>query len=189
MNVDLWRRPRKKPPCSHFSWTAVGLVAGLATGCASVSPEPLASETEAVLAQPPFADTAFDPRTKLSIDGTKPLSPQALGLLAVLANPDLKAARAKANVAEAQLFGAGLLPDPSINLGFDYRMSGPDPYNAFLGQIVYELAALRDRKAVLAGQRAAAQQVRLDLAWQEWQVAGQARLLGPYLRPRASIGL
>ena len=37
--------------------------------------------------------------------------------------------------------------------------------------------ALRDRGVVLKGQRAARNQVRLDLAWQEWQTNGKARLL------------
>jgi outer membrane protein TolC len=111
------------------------------------------------------------------VDLARPLTPHVLGLIAVVANPDLKAARARAAVAQAQLFAAGLLPDPSFTFSYDALLSGPDMANGLGAQLVYELTALRDRGVMLAGARAARDQVRLDLAWQEWQTAGQARLL------------
>ncbi len=113
----------------------------------------------------------------LSIDFSRPLTPRELAVIAVVANPELKAARAKAKVADAQVFGAGLLPDPQVNLSYAYRLSGPDPYSGVAGALIYELMALRERGTVLEGQRALARQVRLDLAWQELQVAAQAELL------------
>jgi outer membrane protein TolC len=113
----------------------------------------------------------------VDLDFSKPLTPRELAVIAVVANPDLKAARAKAAVSDAQAFNAGLLPDPQINLSYAYRLSGPDPANGMAGGVIYELMALRQRRTVLEGQTALARQARLDLAWQELQTAGQAELL------------
>ena len=147
------------------------------TGCAAYSPAPLGSAADRVLSGPDQTPIApGDP--VLSIDLSKPLTPRALGIVAVVANPELKAARARAGVTEAQLFDAGLLPDPVLNLSYDKLLSGPDALDGFGAQVVYDLVALRDRGVTLAGRRSARAQARLDLAWREWQVAGQARLLG-----------
>ncbi|MBW8836905.1 MAG: TolC family protein, partial [Burkholderia sp.] len=107
-----------------------------------------------------------------------PLTPNALAILAVLLNPDLKALRAKTGVTDAQAFAAGLLPDPSFQASFDKLLSGPDIYNGLGAQIGFDLNQLRTRAATRASSRATKRQVRLDLAWAEWQTAGQARLLG-----------
>ena len=134
-------------------------------GCAAYGPAPLAISVEPVLA-------------RSAVDLSKPLTPRALGLIAVIGNPDLKAARLQAGVADAQVFAAGLLPDPVFNLSFDKLLSGPDMFNGLGAQLIQDLAAFRDQRVILSGQRAARTQVRLDLAWREWQTAGQARLLG-----------
>ena len=156
-------------------------------GCATYAPAPLASGGDTTWAQPDMGAIAVaasrldHPRLKpTTIDLGQALTPDELGLIAVVANPDLKAARAKAKVAEAQAFDAGLLPDPVLNFNFDQRLSGPDPFNGWGAQIVYELTALRDHAATLAAAHASRDQVRLDLAWQEWQTYGQrsARLSG-----------
>ena len=159
-------------------------LAALLTACASAPPASLSPDVEAVLRGPDLAAVAREavnfkhPVLKpVAIDLVRPLTPEALGLIAVIANPDLKAARAKAKVAGAQAFDAGLLPDPVITLGFDKLLSGPDMFNGWTAQIAQDLIALRDRAVVRARNRAAARQARLDIAWQEWQVAGQARLL------------
>jgi outer membrane protein TolC len=154
------------------------------SGCAVYRPAPLNSEADAALAQPDLhaagarAERLSHPRLKpVSIDLDRPLTPEALGLIAVITNPDLKAARVKAKVADAQVFDAGLLPDPSLTFGTDQLLSGPDTDNAFTGQIALDLNALRTRQVSRRIARAARDQVRLDLAWQEWQTAGQAHLL------------
>jgi outer membrane protein TolC len=64
-----------------------------------------------------------------------------------------------------------------LNGSFDYKFAGPDPFNGWGAQIIYDLAVLRDHAAVQAAARAAQGQARLDIAWQAWQTAGQARLL------------
>lgn len=114
-----------------------------------------------------------------TIDLARPLFPDAIAQLAVIANPDLRALRKQAKVADAQVFAAGLLPDPSFSFGIDFVISGPVTTlaNALAGSLSQDLAAVRTRSATLAQADAQARQVRLDLAWAEWQTAGQARLI------------
>jgi outer membrane protein TolC len=154
--------------------------------CAVYRPAPLRSEVEDVL-QPPdraalaeAASALRHPRLQpMVIDFGRPLTPEALGVIAVLASPDLKAARAKAGVADAQVLSAGLIPDPQFTFSWDHTVSAPGPgyIDALTGQLALDLAALRDRAVSLRIARAAREQVRLDIAWQEWQSYGQARLL------------
>lgn len=162
--------------------------------CASAPRAPLDGAVDDTLRGPDLAAVSRDAASfrhpvlaPVAIDPTRPLTPEALGLIAVIANPDLKAARARAKVAGAQAFDAGLLPDPTVTLGFDKLLSGPDPLNGWLAQIAQDLIALRDRGVVRAHDRAAARQVRLDIAWQEWQTAGQARLLASRIAALSEI--
>ena len=178
----MWERRRVR--WFRLALGAPLLACALLGGCATYAPIPITRDSDGLLAQPDLravaaqASSLHHPRlAPVTIDLGRPLTPQALGLIAVVVNPDLKAARAKAKVAGAQAFDAGLLPDPTVNLSFDQRLAGPDPLNGWAAQIAYELTAVRDHAAVVAGARASADQVRLDLAWQEWQAAGQARLL------------
>jgi cobalt-zinc-cadmium efflux system outer membrane protein len=154
------------------------------TACEEYRVAPLEPETEAVLHGRSLAALVADaavlnhPILKpLVIDFGRPLTLDELAILAVVSNPDLRAARAKDGVASAQLLAAGLLPDPVLSFSYDRRMTGPDPFDAMAGQLSYELAALRDRETVTAGASARRDQVHLDIAWQEWQTAGQAKLL------------
>ncbi len=154
------------------------------TGCAAGKPPSLDRATDALLPGQdlvslvrPAAELRHPRLQPITIDPTHALSPQAVAVLAVIASPDLKAARAQAQIAQAQSFAAGLLPDPSISLGADFRQSGPDRFNGWTGALAYELTALRDRGIVLDEAQKALAQVRLDLAWQEWSIAQQARLL------------
>ena len=153
-------------------------------GCAHYAPLPL-REPSTVLAKPDLslisADAQKIDRPYLkpeAIDLSAPLTPNALGILAVLLNPDLKAWRAKNGVTDAQAFAAGLLPDPTFQASFDKLLAGPDTYNGLGAQIGFDLTQLRTRAATRASGEASKRQVRLDLAWAEWQAAGQARLLG-----------
>lgn len=160
----------------------------LATGCTATGRHSL----------PPLqsSNAAFDAATKKAleedaadllpvwikpqtVDLTQPLSPDAIAQIAVIANPDLRALRKQTKVVDAQVFAAGLLPDPSFSFGIDFVISGPITTlaNALAGSLSQDLAAVRTRSATLAQAGAQARQVRLDLAWAEWQTAGQARLI------------
>lgn len=110
------------------------------------------------------------------IDLSQPLDLEAIAVIAVVANRDLRAMRLRAGVSEAQLFSARLLPDPTLSLGVSKVVAGPDPLLDLANALVLDINALRTRGARIAVARAQAEQVHLDLAWAEWQTAGQARI-------------
>ncbi len=156
-----------------------GLVLALGA-CQSYQPSPLAD-------RPDLAETV--PHLTLPADGLRLLGagsyrfPAGGGLdmtgaaiVAVLNNPGLKAARLKSGDARAQLFAAGLLPDPQLDLSGDHVTTGPGVTSAFGVGLSVVLDSLITRGARLDSARAEARSVDLDLLWQEWQVAQQARL-------------
>ena len=153
----------------------------MTAACATYAPEPLHDAGD-LLAPPSLALLAADARTidrpflsATDIDFSAPLDGNAVAVLAVLNNPDLKAMRVRAGVKSAQVFAAGLLPDPSFGAGFDHILSGPDPVDNLAASFGFDLNALRTRHVVVAAARAEERQVRLDLAWSEWQTANDAR--------------
>lgn len=159
-----------------------GTLALLLAGCAHYAPLPLDADP-AVLAPPVAAvllhDAAAVERPYLApatIDLAQPLDGNAVATLAVVNNPDLKAQRLRAGISDAQAFAARLLPDPTFSLGAARVVTGPDPFVDLASALGFDLAELRSRGVRLAQARAATRQVRLDLAWAEWQVAGQARI-------------
>ncbi len=153
--------------------------------CAHFEPRPLAADPMSAPAlQAPIADllsrdAAHIDRPYLkpvALDLSAPLDPNGIAILAVISNPDLKAQRARAGVRDAQVFAAGLLPDPSFSFGVDHILSGSDPLDNIAGALGFSLNALRTQKVQRAQAVAEARQVRLDLAWAEWQTACNARL-------------
>lgn len=134
---------------------------------------PLAAPSKASLASPPVR--SFLNRATINLG--QPLDANAIASIAVIANPDLKAKRAREQVTQAQAFSAGLLPDPTFSLGADAVLSGPDPLPNLTAALGLDLNALRTHAVTLAQSKAEVRQARLDLAWAEWQTAGQARLL------------
>ena len=164
-----------------------GFVCGLAlllSSCAAYRPAPLAvdgadnlslASVQAVLTRD--ATTIDRPYlTPKAIDLAQPLDLNAIAVIAVIANPDLKAMRVRAGVSQAQVFAARLLPDPTLSIGVSTVLSGPDPFFDLARAVGQDVNALRTRGARVAAVRAQAEQVRLDLAWAEWQTAGQARI-------------
>ena len=160
--------------------TLCALAPILLAGCAAYHAQPLAtviSPTDTTLSAMAMAiDRPF--LTPQPVDLTAPLTPNAIAVIAVLESPDLKALRARAAVVEAQAFAARLLPDPTVSLGADKLLAGPDAFNAMAGQLGFDLAMLRTRAAQRAKDQALGAQVRADIAWAEWQVACNARLQG-----------
>lgn len=157
------------------------LLAGL-TGCASYHPLPL-GDGKAALGAPDPALLSSQPGAldrpwlkPVAIDLGAPLDGNAIATLAVLANPDLRAARVRAGVSDAQAFAAKLLPDPTLSFGMGKVLQGPDPLLDLASALGLDLNALRTRGVQVAQARAVAEQVHLDLAWSEWQTAGQARV-------------
>ena len=151
-------------------------------GCATYTPQPL--DEQADLIQRPTT-LIIDPRTlplpalrAHPFDPTNGLDMTEVAMIAVINNPDLKAERRKADVARAQLFDAGLLPDPQISASLDHPMgSGPGLTDAYGVGLNYDLISLITHGAQVNAAALAKHQVELDLLWHEWQVAQQAREL------------
>ncbi|MFZ1623940.1 MAG: TolC family protein [Gammaproteobacteria bacterium] len=156
---------------------------GLITGCAHYRAAPLspapamlsAPLQEVVSAQSAQIDRPF--LRAQNIDLSKPLDSNALAVLAVILNPELKALRARAGVAEAQVFAAGLIPDATISLGADFVVGGPPAVTNLAAALGLNLNALRTRSVRVSHARALATQTRRDLIWAEWQTAGAARIV------------
>lgn len=154
--------------------------AGLLAACAAYHPQPLATRIAPANAALSAAAMTIDRPFLLPqpIDLSAPLTPNALAVIAVLENPDLKALRTRAAVADAQAFAARLLPDPSVSLGADKILAGPDAFTALAAQVGADLSMLRTRAAQRAKDKALGAQIRADIAWAEWQTACNARLQG-----------
>ena len=113
------------------------------------------------------------------------LDMDSVATLAVLHNPDLRAARAALHVSQAQAFAAGLLPDPQFTYSAehptDHVVSYTDPrypeYNAYGLGLAVDLQTLLTHSNMHASATAAYQQEQLNLLWQEWQTVSQARTL------------
>ena len=113
----------------------------------------------------------------VEIDLSRPLDGNAVAVLTVMKNPALLALRRRADIASAQSFSAGLLPDPTFRTGHDFLLAGPDPLDNLTAGLSIDLVkTLIQRSTIAAQARAATQQVRYDLAWAEWQSAGAARI-------------
>lgn len=159
---------RRKTPLAILSCLAL-------CGCATYKPHPLPLAPD--LAGTPQITI---PAARLQVPGLTPhvISPQGLDLtsvmtLAVLNNPDLKAARLQENVASAQILQAGLLPDPQFSAGFATSALN---YGGVLS-LSQDIQAIFTRGAAKAAARASASQVHLNILWQEIQVAEKAREL------------
>lgn len=153
------------------AWLGVLLLAG----CSTYHPVPLPVVPD--LTQTPSLTA---PASSFWLSGLKPhpfpkdgLDEISVVTLAVFDDPDLKAARLQAGVASAQLLEAGLLPDPQFSA--DYARSVLN-YGGDIG-LSQDILALVTRGAARAAARSHEKQVRLNILWQEWQVAERAREL------------
>lgn len=133
-------------------------------GCAIYSPHPLPNAAEF---------TALK-----GAEVNQPLGMVEVAQLAVLRSPELKIERQKKNVATAQAFQAGLLPNPQANAGMDHPTdNGPGLFNGYSYGLSFDLLALITHPADSAIATAKKKQAKEELLWQEWQTVAKARLL------------
>ncbi len=164
---------------SVFRAGTVVLAVGLA-GCATYHPLALSRQSNLAsgLAQlnltlPPR--TSNDPPEKLN--PAKPLTPDQVGLVAVLNDPDLGVLGGRLAAANADLLTASLLPNPSIGLGYAILVSGPANADAYSASLSQDIRAIVTYKYRVAAAKSRVGQVGASSLWQEWQVAQKARLL------------
>jgi outer membrane protein TolC len=157
---------------------AVALTLG---GCATYKPRSLPTAPD--LGASPrrlgvdAARLRVEPLKAIRIDPADGLTPVEIAVLAVLNSPDLEARRRAVGVSQAQVFAAGLFPDPQITGGVDKPVAGPDHETAYNVGVNLDLAGLLARANARRGARLTARQVDLDLLWSEWTVGQQARQL------------
>lgn len=171
----------------------------LQAGCAVYHPRPLCTnDLNKALAMPDKKQMAYQatllnhPRIPpLEINFSKPLTARELAVLAVIVSPDLKAFRAKNGVADAQVFSAGLLPDPKLTYTYlDTLQNNPALVNAYSYDLFYDIASFVTTVTNLQVVKAQTLQTHYDVAWQEWLTANQAQLFASriyYLRKQVEI--
>ncbi len=179
--MKLNRVTRLDTACARaLAITASALVAG----CTGYVAAPLDRESmDAALAAPDRTTLAGQARdlcnsriAPVTLDFSKPLTADELGVIAVLVNPDLKAMRERQGVAEAQVFDAGLLPDPVLAAGLDHPTSNqPGLVNAYNLGLSWDILGLVTRRVARSAAQAGRAKVRYDVAWQEWTIANQTR--------------
>ncbi len=155
-------RRRQLTRASHIA-IAGGITALLLAGCATYEPVPLPERID-------LAD-------RLPGQVVQPLDMDAISTVAVLNNPDLRAARRKSGVAEAQAFAAGILPNPELTANLDPASGGGSEVIGYGLGISYDIKNLIVQPAKVGAANAARDQARLNLLWQEWQTVAQARTL------------
>lgn len=155
-----------------------GLALGLA-GCASYQPLQLPARPNLApgLAQLDLVLPSANGKTTAKLNPAQPLTPDEVGLVAVLNNPDLAAQRGKLAGAQADLLQAQLLPNPSLSFGYAFLISGPADADAVTASISQDIRSIITYRQHVKAATARFHQVGADALWNQWQVAQKARLL------------
>ena len=153
----------------------IGLAGSLLAACAADRARPL--PLRPMLASSVQQLDRSRPGAATPIPGDQPLSIVEVGLLAVQNSPDLKALRAQAGVAQAQVVQAGLLPDPVLSGSYNVLIAGPAVANAIGASLTGDITSLITLSARRRAAGKAAQQVDASIVWQEWQTISRAQTL------------
>lgn len=172
------------PPILSFHQMTV-LLAVLLAGCARYKPMPLSpSAVEHGLAAPDpdqlqvSAKSIKHPLLKpVAFDDRQGLTPDQAAILAVLANPSLRAVRDERGLAASQLLQAGILPNPQVTFGEQYPYAGAidGAVTASDVGLSWDVTQLISHDAKVRAAQANADSVDLSIAWQEWQIAQAAK--------------
>ncbi|MGH8126972.1 MAG: TolC family protein [Gammaproteobacteria bacterium] len=158
----------------HLSSLAVVAAFALIAGCATYHRLPLAKQPD--LGASPVAETTAGPAAET---GPVALDLERVGHLALARDPNLAAARVKAEVAQAQAYDAGLLPDPTLALSLQHPYSGgasTDHHNAWSANLTESLIGLithGDRHSAASAHYA---ETLLSWRWQAEQVTLKAQV-------------
>ena len=147
-------------------------------GCAVYQPAPLPSPDlePRSLAELAIAPHAHPMLASAPVDLAAPLSEWDLARITLAISPDLAALRSQADVAEAQLFASGLLPDPQLSVGLG-NPSGAGLVTVLSGALAIELSSLLTRAPRQDAARANVEAAHHDLGWREWLTINQVRTL------------
>jgi cobalt-zinc-cadmium efflux system outer membrane protein len=168
------------------AYLLIGLAFFFVEGCATYHRMPLDDSAVARKLRPPSmedvrigAKAIGHPILKsIQFNDRDGLSPDEAAILAVIANPVLRAVRDRKGLGAAQLLQAGILPNPQISYSLDVPTGGntKGTINALGLGLGWDISSLISRGARLDAARRYSASVDLQVAWQEWQVAQAARL-------------
>src|SRR5438270_3832666 len=114
----------------------------------------------------------------LTIDFAKGIGPDEAATIALYSNPALRSIRDRRGLAAAQLIQAGILPNPVVSYARDFVTGGNTvgTTTAYTFSAGWEFSALIPFLPKQTAARKNLRSVDLDVAWQEWQVAMNARV-------------
>ncbi len=160
-------------------------IACLLLGCSHYQPKPLTDEAVQQQLQTPTVQQLTLQAAQITHPLLKPipfnlrdgLSPDEAAILAVLRNPELRAARDNHGIANAQLLQSGLLPNPTLSYNFAALNGGLDQgqVTGFGLGLAWEITSLITQSNKITAAKAGQQAVDLQIAWQEWQIAQAAK--------------
>jgi len=163
----------------------VGLGVAL-SGCSIYRPLPLdQTRVDAALEAPKIeavkitAAKIEHPLVKpIVIDGHDGFSPDEIAVMTVITSPQLRALRDQRGVAQAQVLQAGILPNPQLSYALDRPHGNEDPtfIDAKNLGLSWEVTSLLAHHDLVKAAKASASALDLEIAWQEWQAAQDARL-------------
>ena len=130
----------------------------LLAGCSWYRPDPLPDQP-ALSPKPPAPQ--------------RPLTMIEIAALAVRQNPDLVASRKKLDVADAQAFVAGLLPQPQLSGEIDFPTQ-PGFVSGYTYALAEDLQALILTPSRRTAAKATQDQAKLEVLWEEWQTVEKA---------------
>src|SRR5207245_254398 len=113
----------------------------------------------------------------LSVDLRRGIGPDDAATIALYSNPALRAIRDRRGLAAAQLIQAGILPNPVVSYARDFVSGGntAGTVTAYNFTAAWEFSALVPFLPKQTAARKNFRAVDLDIAWQEWQIAMNAR--------------
>ncbi len=115
---------------------------------------------------------------QLSVDPRRGIGPDDAAAIALYSNPALRAIRDRRGLAAAQLIQAGILPNPVVSYARDFVTGGntAGTVTAYNFTAAWEFSALIPFLPKQTAARKNFRSVDLDVAWQEWQIAVNARM-------------
>jgi cobalt-zinc-cadmium efflux system outer membrane protein len=114
---------------------------------------------------------------QLSVAPRNGIGPDEAASIALYSNPALRAIRDRRGLAAAQLIQAGILPNPVVSYSRDYVTGGntAGTVTGYNFSAAWEFTALIPFLPKQTAARKNFRSVDLDVAWQEWQIALNAR--------------
>ena len=148
-------------------------------GCATYTPMQLAQQNILLDLNALVVQANASPLIKAEpINLTNGLSLSEVVTLSLFNSPELKSYRQQYQLAKANAYAQGLLPDPQFSLGVDNPTdTSSNAVTAWTAGLGFDLNSLLLYQAHQNIGERQSQQAQYDLLWQAWQVSQNAQLL------------